>query len=89
MGVCFYSCFGYCVWSNFKTEFCDRSVCPKSYLKAVASGGGGNVDNTNVANKDLILKCFVNSTNTSKANSVETTVLIITKILLIHLGNRG
>ena len=51
-------------------------------------GGGGKVDNTSVANRDLILKCFVRSTNTNKANIVETTVLIITKIL-IHLGNKG
>ena len=65
------------------------SVCPGSNLKAVASGGGGKVDSTSVANRDLILKCFVRSTNTNKANNVETTVLIITKILLIYLGNKG
>ena len=63
--------------------------CPRSCLKAVACGSGGKVDNTSVANRELILKCFVRSTNTSKANSVETTVLTITKILLIHPGNKG
>ena len=66
-----------------------NSNSPELCFIAVASGGSGKVDKTKEAIKDFILKCFVKRSNTIKVNSVENTVLIITKMLLSHLGNKG
>ena len=66
-----------------------NSNCLKLYFSAVVSGGGGKVARTKEAIKDFILKCLVKSSNTTRVNSVESTVQIITKILLSYLGNKG
>ena len=52
----------------------------------IATDGGGEVSITKEAIKDFTLKCFANSSNTTRVNSVEIT---ITKILLSHLGNKS
>ena len=58
----FLSEFGEYVWRGFNSESPGKSNCPRLCLKAVAYGGGGKVDNTRVANRDLSLKCFVKRT---------------------------
>ena len=47
-----------------------NSNSPELCLIAVASGGGGKVDKTKETIKDLILKCFIKRSNTSKVNHV-------------------
>ena len=55
----------------------------------VATDGDGKVAITKEAIKDFILKCFAKSSSTTRVNSVENTVHIITKILLSHRGSKG